>query len=280
MSNQKSTKAVAKREEAAVVPASYLEGREHGGFDENADKEMSVPFLALLQGQSKQIMDPECQVEGAKPGLFLNTVSEEVYGSELVILPVLETMLYVEWVPRKPDGPPVEGAGVPQARYDPKDPFILGLRQEKDFGKLTHPENGNDIIQTTYLWALILHEDGNWEPIVISITSTKFGPYNRWRKKASMFTVLGDDGKKRRTDLSNHLIKLGVRGEKKHGYNFFNLTVEPAGGSIRTSLVLDPEDPRAVAAAELRKMALSGKAKMAEEEQEGGGEVVEDDVEF
>jgi hypothetical protein len=279
MSNQKS-KAVAKREEAAVVPASYLEGREHGGFDGNADKEMSVPFLALLQGQSKQIMDPEAQVEGAKPGLFLNTVSEEVYGAELEILPVLETMLYVEWVPRTSDGPPVEGAGVPVAKYDPKDPFILGLRAEKDFGKLTNPENGNDIIQTTYLWALILHADGNWEPIVISITSMKFGPYNRWRKKASMFTVLGDDGKKRRTDLSNHLIKLGVRGEKKHGYNFFNMTVDPAGGSIRTSLVLDPEDPRALAAAELRKLALTGKAKMAEEQQEGGAAADDDDVEF
>lgn len=274
MSNQKS-KVVAKREEAAVVPVSYLEGREHGGFDQNADKEMSVPFLALLQAQSKQILDPESIVDGAKPGLLLNSVSEEIYGDSITILPVLETMLYVEWVPRDKGGD-----GVPVARYDPKDPFILALRAEKDFGKLTHPENGNDIVQTTYLWALILHEDGNWEPIVISITSMKFGPYNRWRKKASMFTVLTEDGKKRRTDLSNHLIRIGVRPEKKHGYNFFNMTVDPANGSIRESLVLDPEDPRAVAAAELRKLALSGKAKMAEEQQEGGGGADEDDVEF
>jgi hypothetical protein len=275
MSNQKS-KEVAKREETAVVPASYLEGREHGGFDGNADKEMSIPFLSVLQAQSKQILDPDAIVDGAKPGLLLNTVSEEIYGTELTILPVLETMLYVEWVPRDKGGD-----GVPVARYSPKDPFILQLRGEKDFGKLTNPENGNDIIQTTYLWALILHEDGNWEPIVISITSMKFGPYNRWRKKASMFTVLCDDGKKRRTDLNNHIVKLSTRGEKKHGYNFFNLMVEPAGGSIRQSLLLDPEDKRAVAAAELRKLALSGQAKMAEEQAEGGAGAADDeDVEF
>lgn len=275
MSKKESTE-LQKAEAATVIPAAYLEGREHGGFDENADKSSSIPFLAVLQAQSKQILDPEAQVDGARPGLLFNTVSEEVYGDTITIMPVLEVLCYVEWVPRDDDGD-----GAPVARYEPEDPLILALRKEKDFGKLTHPENGNDIIQTTYLWALLLHEDGNHEPIVIPITSTKYAPYNRWRKKAGQVTVLMDDGKKRRTDISNHLVTIGVKPEKKHGYNYFNLTVAPANGSIRKSLVLDPEDPRALVAAELRRQALSGQAKMAEEQAEGSsGAPAEDDIEF
>lgn len=276
MSKKESTE-LQVRNELDVVPASFMDGQESAGFDENADSGMQIPFVKLLQALSKEVTGEGGEgIEGAKIGTLYNSVTEELYGTEIVVLPVVEKMLYVEWVPRQSGG----GRGAPVARYEPRDPMIRALRAEKDFGKLTHPQTGNDLIQTTYLWALIVHESGDLEPVVISISSTKYRPYTKWRKKAAACMVLDDSGRKRKTGLSNHLIRIGTASETKNGNMYSNLTIAPANGSIRTSLVLDPEDPRLKAATQLREMCSSGQAQMAEEMAEDGGAVVDEDVEF
>src|SRR5215207_5859746 len=54
---------------------------------EGADKDsFAIPFLSILQGLSPQ-MDPDSGIPGAKLGMIVNTVTNELY-STLKVVPV------------------------------------------------------------------------------------------------------------------------------------------------------------------------------------------------
>src|SRR5690606_39209842 len=109
--------------------------------------------------------DGPAYVQGAKKGMIINSVTEELYPGDpgVLFLPVHREHRFVEWVPRD------QGGGF-VASHEPTDPMIIEARKGGGFGKLESPE-GNDIVETFYVFGLVVDEDGLGIPAVVSFSS-------------------------------------------------------------------------------------------------------------
>ena len=118
-------RAVAKKE-AGGVPAELmeeLEGQSGAGFEDTDADDYAIPFVAVLQKGSPQV-DPDdgAYINGAKPGLFYNTVTGELF-KDITVIPCARRREFVEWVPRD------EGGGL-IGRHDPDSDVVLNCKRD------------------------------------------------------------------------------------------------------------------------------------------------------
>jgi hypothetical protein len=258
--------------EKAGVPAVYDYGADAGrGFEDQGQDEISIPFISVLQGLSPQVTGENGkEVEGAKPGKLFNTITEEVLGNEVLFVPASREHIFTEWIPRK------QGGGF-VGRFDKNDPVVAAaVRQAEEFGKYRTPA-GNDLVETYYLFGVICPEGAEPQPVVIAFTSTKIKAYKKWNTTVNMFTVPGPNGGKIRPPRFAHLLKVSSISDKNKKGSFFNLSLKPANGSIRGS-ILPPDDPRYLAAKALAEMVASGKAKAADDSQAASSSAETDEI--
>ncbi|HET8689559.1 MAG TPA: hypothetical protein VFM18_23360, partial [Methanosarcina sp.] len=79
--SKKESNAVVEAQNTAVAMAMDFSADAGMGM-EGADKtSFAIPFLTMLQGLSPQVES----VEGAKPGKFINTITNELFDEVLVI---------------------------------------------------------------------------------------------------------------------------------------------------------------------------------------------------
>ncbi len=70
---------------------------------ETADRDAyAIPFLLVLQPLSPAVV--EATVKGAAPGMLMNSVTQELYGSELLVVPCAYQRRWIRWVPRDQGG--------------------------------------------------------------------------------------------------------------------------------------------------------------------------------
>lgn len=257
--SKKTETAVAPRQEQ--LPAQYDYGDDAGvGYQDQQQTELQIPFLALLQGLSPQVTGEQGKgVEGAKPGLLYNTVTGEVLGDSVQFIPAHREYLFTEWVPRK------MGGGFKGRHRKESELVEKALAASKEFGIVKTPE-GNDLIETVYLYGIVERADKSLEPVVVAFTKTKFKVWRRWNTAVNMFTVQSPNGQKQRPPRYAHLLTVRTVPDKNAKGSFFNLALDPANATIRDSL-LRPDDARFIAAKELAAMVTSGQAKAAEETQ-------------
>lgn len=166
-------KAVVKKEENLPAIEEEFDFFESDGEGfENVDSEtFSIPYLIVLQPLSPQIDEDDPKyVTGAKPGMFLNTVTEELMN-EVTLVHCLYNRKMVEWVPR-------DAGGGFRGAYDTKDPIVSNLVRGED-GKFML-ENGNFLADTRYHFVLIIDENGFPNPAVISLTSSQIKKSKDW----------------------------------------------------------------------------------------------------
>ena len=200
------TKAVAKKPtKAEVALFDEMEGMGDAGFERADADAYAIPFLRILQTNSPQVNeDEESYIKGAKAGMFFNTVTRQVYGKRLKIVPVIYQRDFVEWKPDR--GGFVMSHG--------SDPAVKGRIVERDEKNRDIIDNGNILQDTRNHYVLLadLLKDG---PIIFSLSSTGMRHSRAWMlnmrqlktpggKEAPMFstvyemtTVLNenDDGK-------------------------------------------------------------------------------------
>lgn len=170
--------------ELALPAADEFEGVAGAGLDTRTADELLTPLLTLLQQNSKATNrgNPETYVEGAQPGMFLNSVTRRVYA-EVELIPVEREYTFTEWVPLDPQ---MGLNGGFRGSHDPTDPVVVRLRaQQGKFKKLRY-ERADDVtefVETFTLYALI-GEPGfgidNFEQVAIPFTSIKIGRYKLW----------------------------------------------------------------------------------------------------
>ena len=272
--------AKAKSEEKAVVPKGETGVVEHdysdytgAGFQNQTKDDLAIPFLGLLQANSPQVSDPsDGGLEGAKPGMIHNTVTDLVYDGKdgLEFVPGLTEHVFVEWVPR------FRGGGF-VARHD-KDSEIVekALAGSQTFGRYSTdytetgddkaPFKGNDLVETFYVYGVLVGEQ--LEPIVLAFTSTKISVYKRWNTKLNMFTVKAGD-RKIQPPLFAHRVRLTTVKQKNNSGEFFNFMLAPVEGDLKSSL-LPTDDPRFLAAKECGEMVENKEARASYETQRGG----------
>lgn len=160
---------VAPKQEAGL-PADIgdLDALGGEGF-ENADADsFSIPFLNILQKMSPQVDKTEgAYIQGAEPGMVVNTVSGELFDAEnegLYVIPVQYRRAYTKWVSRDDGGGFLGEISVDEFNQ------LEGL--ERDGSKFVNGE-GHEFVDTRYHYVLVVRADGSFEPALITMSSTQ-----------------------------------------------------------------------------------------------------------
>ena len=206
---------------SALMVIDY--GDDEGCGMENISRdEFKIPLMRILQSNS-----PQCKpvsaggTEGAVAGMIYNTATGEMWSGEngLLFIPVDRDHNYIEYVPRDAGGGFV-------GTYDIDDPVVGNLREKQGkFGKLTM-DSGNELVETFYLFGLIIPPDGTTIQGVVPFTSTQISKYQAFMTRYQSITYPNAAGKKVRPPLWAHRWKLGTVYQQNKKGQFFGWTLK------------------------------------------------------
>ncbi len=82
-----------------------IEEGDNRGSEEVTHEDLIIPRLSIIQGLSPELKkkDP-AYIEGAEIGMIFNTVTRELYGDSVVVIPVLFKKFYIIWKLRDEGG--------------------------------------------------------------------------------------------------------------------------------------------------------------------------------
>ena len=192
------------------VPAHVQKAKGLG--NENVSSEhLQTPRVKLLQQMNNEVDENhDAYVEGAKPGLLLNTVTNEIYGKEIYVINVHFTEDFVVWRKRQ------KGGGL-----------ISSCSSQADADQIISEQDGSpedyEIIQTQS--HLLLRKDettGDLDPtpFLIDFAASKLRVSRQWNTQIAQ---LGGD-------RFSSLWKLAsVSTENRAGQKFQNLSAVKQG---------------------------------------------------
>ena len=231
----------------------------HEGFEDTSIKDLSIPFINVLQSISPEVEDQT--VPGAKAGDLLNSVSKEILKQPLVVIPIEKEEVWVEWVPRN------KGGGL-VGRHMPDSDLVKDVIK-KNGGSRIPPKDadgkrvafktpaGNDLIETHYVYCLIMDEAG--ESIesycVLSFASAKIKTHKDWM--TALYTQKG------RPPIFANRAKISTQKIKNEQGTFYIYAVAPLNETWRESLIVPNEQGMVLLreAQEFRKMIQEGLAR-------------------
>lgn len=213
-------KAVARIEKpaGALVASGYAEDA-GAGFEDMGANELAIPFIGIVQkGSPAADEDDAAYVEGAEPGNIINSVTKELWDGDegIRFIPVHRVHNFIEWVPRD------EGGGFVGV-HEPNDPMVVNARNGGAFGKLESPA-GNDLVETFSVYGLLVNDDDEAEPCIISFSSTQIKHYKKWMTQLRGIMLRDDEGRRFTPPMFAHVFRLTTRGEqnkkgKWHGWH-------------------------------------------------------------
>lgn len=167
---------------------------------ENADKaSFAIPFLTILQGLSPQLET----IDGAKPGMFVDTISNELF-SELLVIPCAFQRRFVQWAPRE------DGGGF-KGDHHALDVELNKIQYEKIDGKLFVGKD--ELKDTRNHFVLYKAGDSGWKPAMISLGSTQIKKSKRWMSRIQGVELKDSKGKSYCPASFSHIYK--VKAEKE-----------------------------------------------------------------
>ena len=141
---------VATKNEGALA-VNMFEADADKGSQNMTQEDLALPFLKVLGQLSPEVNKRDGKyVEGAEPGMILNTVTNEVFDGAkgIDVLPVFYERKYVEWQDRG------EGKGAPVAIHDASSDIMSQTTRDKSF-KDRLP-NGNYLENTANHYVVVL----------------------------------------------------------------------------------------------------------------------------
>ena len=208
MAKKETTTEVAVAASTAVAPMGLMDFAADAGMGmEGVDKDsFAIPFLALLQGLSPQLET----VDAAKPGLFINTITDEVFKEALVV-PCAYQRRYLRWAPR-------EAGGGYKGEYSPIDietGKIIGVEKNAE-GQLTL--EGDQLKDTRNHFVLVQSSTGAWQPALLSLSSTQIKKSKRWMSLIQGVEMRTPEGRPFNPPSFSHIYKLkAVKEENSKG---------------------------------------------------------------
>lgn len=260
------SKAVA-RKSASEVGEAFEYGDDVGaGFEDQTQDDVQIPFIGILQPMSPQVeVDGDGQLEGAVAGMLHNSVTNELYASNkgFLFVPSFTKQWFIEWVPRKKGGGFV-------GKHEVSSPLVRSAKDRSvTFGKFT-TEDGNDLVQTFEVWGVLVNNEGDLQPVILSFSSTKIVPYKNWNTSIQLIQLKKRDGSgKYQPPLYSHSVRVTtVKQTNVHG-TFYNFVLSPEKKEIRKSFI-DPKGELFNTAKELLRMARSDEVRSADDSQRAG----------
>lgn len=199
--------------ESAEVPA-YIKNQEgvSRGSENVGMEDLTIPRLEIVQSLSpcRKKNDP-AYIEGAEEGMLYNNVSRELYGTEVVTVPVMFKKEYLIWKDRK------QGGGF-RGAYDSLEDANAMIVSLVDAGD--DPEGSLEAQDTGQHLCLLLKPDGTIEEIAISMSRSKMKVSRVWN---TLVRMVGGDRFSRAYTIS------GVSDTNDANEEFYNLHVVQKG---------------------------------------------------
>lgn len=223
---------IVKEEPAGALATEFDYGEDAGqGFENIGKDDLKTPFIKQLQALSPEVA--EGTVEGARPGMFINTATGELYPMEtgLIVVPIAKTVRFIEWKQRK------NGGGFVNMHEPTADIVAKTIAANgKKFGKLAlnpKDENSTELIETHDMFVMLLDKTGTFptgDAAVFSFTSSKIKAIKAWVTK--MWSVKPDgppkNGKIQRFPFYAFRSKItGFKDPNQTKGVFYNVKVEP-----------------------------------------------------
>lgn len=146
------------------------------GQENVSQEDVLIPRLGLCQSLSPQKKkNNEAFIENLEEGDLFNTVSQEIYGRSITLIPIFFFKTFIHFKPIK------EGGGI-IAQYPTKADVPPELLEWKD---------GNPPVITEFKnqFCARVTEDGKLEPIVASFKSTGIKTAKKWQSYINMLNA-------------------------------------------------------------------------------------------
>lgn len=263
---KKDESAVAVKEKSEVSTEVDYSAYGGTGFENQDNSDIQVPFLRILQSLSPEVKSVDKGgIEGAEVGKLFNTVTQECYD-EVLFVPSVTKHIYNEWIP-------INDGGGFVGTYETTDKFVVDAQRaakanDLPFGQIK-TEDGHDLVETFDVYGILVTENNEPMPVIISFTSSKIKVYRKWMSAIRMFVLPTPTGKIK-PDLFAHLVKITTVDEKnKAGQEYSNFKLAPANGKLIESL-LGSDSELFAAGRDMHQMVKDGIAKADMSTNEGG----------
>jgi hypothetical protein len=174
-----------KKENAVAV--NMFEADADKGSQNMTQEDLALPFLKVLGQLSPEVNKRDGKyVEGAEPGMILNTVTNEVFDGAkgIDVLPVFYERKYVEWQDRG------EGKGAPVAIHDASSDIMSQTTRDKSF-KDRLP-SGNYLENTANHYVVVLGDSP--QTALISMKATQLKISRKWNSIMMGIKLQGKNG--------------------------------------------------------------------------------------
>ena len=177
---------VAMKKENAVA-VNMFEADADKGSQNMTQEDLALPFLKVLGQLSPEVNKRDGKyVEGAEPGMIVNTVTNEIYDGTkgINVLPVFYERKYVEWQDRG------EGKGAPVAIHDASSDIMSQTTRDKSF-KDRLP-SGNYLENTANHYVVVLGDSP--QTALISMKATQLKISRKWNSIMMGIKLQGKNG--------------------------------------------------------------------------------------
>ena len=206
------------KKEGGLPSTALYEGDAHAGFENVKTTSLALPILKLLQNGSGEAQKRnQNYVDGAEPGMLLNTVTKKLYdgANGVSVIPCHYKLEYQEWADFG------TGSGRPENLF-PDGSDILESTT-KDGGGKDRLENGNYILTVGQHYVLVVGDDGGAEQALISMSSSQGKISRKWNSMMMSISLDGKNGSYTPPSFS-HSYKLTTvlnsgKGNQWYGYN-------------------------------------------------------------
>ena len=159
---------VIKKEQAGALAANLFEADADKGSQNMTQEDLALPFLKVLGQLSPEVNKRDGKyVEGAEPGMILNSVTNEVFDGTkgINVLPVYYERKLVEWQDRG------DSKGAPVAIHNAESDIMSQTTRDKSY-KDRLP-NGNYIENTANHFVIVLGDSPSTALISMKATQLK-----------------------------------------------------------------------------------------------------------
>ena len=182
--NQKAE--ITKRDQAGALATNIFEADANQGAQNITQEDLALPFLKVLGQLSPEVNKRDAKyVEGAEPGMILNTVTNALYdGTEgIQVLPVFYKRQYIEWQDRG------ESKGAPVHIYNAGDDIPKTTRDKMNKDRLG---NGNYLENTANHYVVTLGKSPS--TALISMKATQLKISKKWNSMMLGIKMQGKNG--------------------------------------------------------------------------------------
>lgn len=181
------------------------------GMETMGREDFAIPFLSIIQSLSPQRDKNHAKfIEGAAEGMFFNSVTSQLLGETVDVVPVHFEKVWNEWRPNRGG--------------------YVGTHSTREDAAAKKADPANDVLDTANHYLLLLDADGNSTGVVLSCTKTRMKVSRAWNTRMSMLKAKAvKDGKEVsfvRPTFSRVYTLRSVQDQNAAGQKYYSFRVE------------------------------------------------------